>query len=407
MATQFPLAPAAGQTFVLNGISYEYNAALGWVVPTTGAAGPNAPTTFTRGTAQFTDDAFGFIDVYDNIFDAYLNNTGIFRNPNNGNPAWNTTTYATTTWNGLRMLNVAPTTTGNPNLEIDIPAGAVGGLLWLRFIQNDTVTARENTFTYRAAGSGATGETFFNTWGDALTLSHDFGPHGYLRDAGGDYSKNHMWVPLVLPDGATTIEVELRGGTGWNAPDGWISGVAFTDNPRGWGVTNGITLHRQGSGFFYNNCFPWPWGSSTGGYARARFQGRNNDTFTTAPVNNTNGFKRFVLQCDINGNDKRVLFMTYQDLPNSLREPPYFRALNGTWMSPQDSVHEIDWMSLSALKGSPVFQGFWIYDIPAAEIAAAAAQNVAGGNLDTAATFEMFTGCTDITDIPFVFTYDV
>jgi hypothetical protein len=304
------------------------------------------------------------------------------------------------------MLNVAPTTTGNPNLEIDIPAGAVGGLLWLRFIQNDTPTARENTFTYRAAGSGAAGESFYNTWGDNLTLSYDFGPHGYLRDAGGDYSKHHMWVPLVLPDGATTIEVELRGGTGWNGPDGWVSGVAFTDNPRGWGVTNAITLHRQPS--FYQDSWKWQWAGLIGGLPAAQFQGKNGTTFTSAPATNgAAGFRRFALQCDVNGNDKRVLFMTHQSAPNALTEPPYFRAKGGTWMSPQDSVHEIDWMHLSALKGNPDYNGFWVYDIPAAEIAAAATLSLAGGTLNTAADFEMFSGSTDATNVPFVFTYDV
>lgn len=405
MASQFPLAPAVGQTFTISGVVYEYNATLGWVRKISDLVVPTAPTDYLRGASQFTDDIFTFRQVYDNIYDAYANNTGVFRNPNNGNPAWNTTTYATSLWGGLRMINVGPTATGNHNLVVTVPAGAVGGLMWLRVI-NDGVYSitRENTVLYRAAGSGNAGKAFWGSWTAANSFIPRFSPYSGIGDAGGDTTENHIWLPLVLPDGATSIEVEIR--TGFNTPDGWISGLAFTDNPKGLAITPAIQVHRQGDA---GVCYPvtsFQWHGGAAGNPCAKFTGRFGDGTTTANTANATGPKKFALQCDINGKDKRVLVMTLANNMELVRQPPNLKAANGTWITPEQSKSDLDWVSFAIKNKIPSFCSYWTYDVPAADIAASPAVNNWGGTLNNAAFFQMHHNSDMETVFPYIFTYD-
>lgn len=399
MASLFPLAPTVGDTFVIKGSRYEYNAALGWVEMTSNKPTPVAPTTYTRGTAQFTGTSFGFQEIYENIFDAYQNNTGIFRNP--GTNTWDVTSYVSTLWGGLNMLRVTPTNVA-PNLTIDIPAGAINGLMWLRLINDNVTTARENTITYRSTGSGAAGESFVGTWADNQDFPIQMGPYAYLNNAGGFESFNHFWVPFVLPDGATQLQLQFR--SVWSVPDGWISGLAFTDNPRGFAATNGITLHREGT--YISNVFAADWGNTGSGFHRARFQGAFTNTAATAPVNQGIGPKRISVQCDINGNNKRIAFFNENNDPNTVKSPWYLRPAGGTWITPENTISDIDWVTIVGLNNTTNWGNCWVYDIPAAEVAAAASTNVGGGTLDTCINLEMYNPSTNLSDVAYVFTYD-
>ena len=407
MASLFPLAPAPGQTYKISGNNYEYNATLGWIRQTSNIVTPSAPSTFLRGTDQFTSGPFTFKQVYDNIFDAYANNTGVLRNPNNaGAGGWNTTSYATTLWGGMRMLNVGKNGSGITCATVTVPASAVGGLLWLRIINDGTYSiTRENTIRYRGLGSGNAGRAYYGTYTAANQFNPRFSPYSGIGDNGGEMSENHLWVPLVLPDGATTIELEFM--TGYNTPDAWLSGLAFTDNPRGLGITTAIMLHRQGDGPFYANNNSFQWYGAISGQPCSKFSGRYGDGAATATTNNNSGPKKFALQCDINGNDKRVLFATYN--ANLLRavHPGHLKAKNGTWIAPEECKTDMDWVSAHLRSKNLNFCHYWIYDIPAAEIAAAATVNASGGTLNNAVDFQMYKDANTEVVIANVFTYDI
>ena len=99
--------------------------------------------------------------------------------------------------------------------------------------------------------------------------------------------------------------------------------------------------------------------------------------------------------------------MVYMDSsPFDWQFQPHLRAAGGTWIPPEQAVMDIDWVTL-ALTKTPNFTFSWTYEIPAAEIAAAATVvNDGGGTLANLVMLEMFQDSTASNSIAHVFTYD-
>lgn len=403
MASQFPTSPTAGDRFYLAGKQYEYSASLGWV-KTTQKTTPTTPTGYTKGIAQFTTGTtFGFQQIYENIYDAYLNNTGVLRNLNNaGNPSWNTSSYASSLWNGLRMIRLMPTNNNWMGI-IDIPAGAQGGLLWLRVIMDDpSGPPRENAIRMRPAGNNTQAWQWYTWSDDNIAQPVRISPYGYMGETGGDQSYNHYWVCTPLPAGVSQVEFQFR--TGYNTADGWVSGLAFTDNPRGWAATNAITSHRGPDCVQGGPTIP-DWAGTSLGHHRFLLQGHDTDTASSSPTNGQ-GPKRFPVFCDINGNDKRILFQVEENTSYPWQHPWFLKAgTSGTWKTPEQCITTPDWMSVNIGHATESWAS-WVYEVSAADIAAAACVGPNGGTLSNMVMLNMYMPRTDSMAVANIFTYD-
>jgi len=370
MASTFPLAPANGAVHYVSGTSYTYNSAVGWVrSPSPVTTLPADGAGFTSGLAQFTQPIFQQSQVFENPFDAWLNNTGVLRRLNTSGtlPAWDTTSYVTTLWGGQNMLRITPTNTGM-NFRVDVPAWA--SIVWMRFINSDVATARENNVYFRwnsetASGAGDMWSTHF--WSDNLGPTLRSGPFGHpMYDYNGETSINHIWHPITVPPGGGTLFGWFRSDN--NAPDGWVSGLAFTDNPQGWTWANAIHMHREQSalnGFSARMGLP--------GRAAPTWQGLNNG-LTRVAVPFGNGFTianatNFSMPVVNNGLGKRLTFVVetpgYGDGTDT-----FMVDVGGVVKGPTHIHSPIDWLTLS-IRNSQTHYMAMSFDFTAAEIATA------------------------------------
>lgn len=377
MASTFPLAPTNGDIHYVSGTSYTYNATVGWVrTPSPVTTLPADGANFTNSLAQFTAPIFGQTQVFENIFDAYINNTGILQQGAAG--GWDVTTYASNTWGGLNMLRIIPSNTAFTH-RITVPAWA--RIVWMRFINNDVTTARENNILHRwntdAAGAALT-QWDSHFWSDDQLYPIRLGPFGHpMYDYNGQTSVNHVWHPIFVPAGGGTLHG--RFGSEFNGPDGWCSGLAFTDNPQGWSYANAITLTRSGDRPYSISNYNTPgipdpvamtWAGGSQGLSRVTISQGNgftiaNSTGSYVPITNNGLGKRITLVLD---NDDGF-------------DPSYEThiALGATEKGGEFAHQPVDWLTLAVANTQEVFRTV-SYDFTAAEVAAA----TVNGTLDQA-----------------------
>lgn len=180
--------------------------------------------------------------LYDDIFDAF--NDGILTKY--GNPAgYNDSGYRYGNWNGRTMINIGKVNDGSGGWNVKIPAGMT--VIWIRCLNDRRCIVGVKGL--RVHGSGYRYAKTLTPWGDFLEGTFLKGPNNF-----------HKWFPIALPKDAGGKTYQLYGTTANGHNDPYISGIAFSTNPRNHAVFAATTfeqIENPGSDKL-------PWGSGPG-----------------------------------------------------------------------------------------------------------------------------------------------
>lgn len=234
MATIFPATAVNNQIVNKAGQSWRYNATEDSWVKVSGRQ---------ESSGSVNSPLFGAFDIREDIFGAWSNNTGILQQYG-GTSLTDTTTYATSTWNGdniMRWGNTATSVAVGPGLRLDVPAGY--DMVWLRRHQSDGDVEMKILYAW----NNQTNTSYEVTnWGNRGMGSH-LTPSGITKGRQFTTNTNAWTSPLYLPDrnGGTIFMVAT---TTTGTRDQWIGGLAFSRNDRHLTMTNAITSWRGSFG---------------------------------------------------------------------------------------------------------------------------------------------------------------
>ena len=152
--------------------------------------------------------------IYQNIFDALKDKIIVKSGSPNG---WDETSHSVNPWNSFNMLAI-----GNgrdipfPNgIKVTVPSNK--NVIWLRFLNERMTCVR----VFKEDG------TYLFTQSNGYHNSNRYAPDGGGADAGWNV---HSWSALPVP-GSGTYVIVVGNNINGDGVDGWISGVAFSDNP--------------------------------------------------------------------------------------------------------------------------------------------------------------------------------